>query len=66
MQADDCRHPYDLLLRENGLVTRRLLAHTPLTRCPSAKAINLDSSSKYPAAEMGEMCKSDNRVSDFE
>lgn len=65
-RADDWRHPYDLLLRENGLVTRRLLAHTPLTRCPSAKAINLDSSSKYPATEMGEMCKSDNRVSDFE
>lgn len=37
---------------ENELVTRRLLAHALLTLCPSAKAINLDSSSKYPAVEM--------------
>lgn len=49
--ADDFRQPYDLLLRENGLVTRRLLAHALFTLCPWAKAINLDSSSKYPAAE---------------
>lgn len=50
--ADDWRQPCDLLLRENGLVTRRLLAHALLTLCPWAKAINLDSFSKYPAGEM--------------
>lgn len=32
--TDDLRHPHDLLLCENGPVTRRLLLHTLCTLCP--------------------------------